>query len=93
MIDEDVNNIVDKPGLNLRYKYMHPRDVDKKWQQKIIFQASFLTRMTFLRDQGMKNDLLEKTNRWIEENYEKMYGKQFKSLDQIERATCKNSCI
>ena len=37
-----------------------------------------------MKDQGQKNDILERVFRWVSDNHEKMCGKTFNSISEIE---------
>ena len=98
MIDDDVCNIKNSQPINkdniksyyaedekveLRFKYCHPRDVGLKRQKQLIFKAKFYQHHLNLKSQGKKYELLDKTNRWLEKNMDKLYPK-----DKMEDTNC-----
>ena len=50
----------------------------------MVFKMQFIAKQQYIKDQGNKNDQLEKAYKWISENHEKMFGKQFTSVKDIE---------
>ena len=58
--------------------------IDKKMQSHHVYKTRFLCKVKHLKDQGNKNDLLEKVFRWVSENHDKTYGRRINSLKEIE---------
>ena len=101
MIDDDVCNIKNSQPINkdniksyyaedekveLRFKYCHPREVTMKRQKKLMFKAQFFQKVSHLKDLGKKNELMQKTARWLDNNIKDMSpGRKDKSVNQHQK--------
>ena len=54
--------------INLRY--CHKNEVNKKWQKDIHEKSTFLSKIVLLKRIGKDNQLMRKTDHWLEDNIE-----------------------
>jgi hypothetical protein len=76
----------DNDKANLRFKYCHPREVTMKRQKKLMFKAQFFQKVSHLKDLGKKNELMQKTARWLDNNIKDLSpGRRDKSVNQYQK--------